>query len=197
MDRDVGGVEVEHLSGLSDVTALVEWKFDHESPWTFVAGLQLPTGEDKENPAPGVVPPSLLQLGSGTWDPILGVTWTAPIGPVDAWASAAALIPLGESDAGLEPGITGQLSVGGSLAVVEDLRLSFGLEDTMRGSDSLLGQRLDNTASTVIGATAGVAWRFAETWALGVQARVPFYYDMDGTQLVPGTLYEFAVDWTP
>jgi hypothetical protein len=197
VEREVGGVQVERLSGLSDATALFEWRLAEDSPWTLVGGMQLPTGEDKKNPAPGVVPPSLLQLGSGTWDPILGVRWNGAWRSLDTWGSLTSLMPLGESDAGLEPGAVYLISAGASWAATSDLRLVLGVEDSIRSKDVLLGDPIENTSSSVISVVPGLSWRFADRWALGLRARVPVYFAMDGTQLVPGPLFEFAVDWTP
>jgi len=197
VEREVGGAVVERLSGLSDVTALLEWKPEVDGAWTLVGGLQLPTGEDKKNPQPGVLPPSLLQLGSGTWDPILGVRWNGSWGAADTWLAATTLFPLGESDAGLEPGLVMQFSGGAAWSLGQDVRVSLGVEDTIRAKDTLAGARIENTSSSIYSVLPGIAWRFADRWALSARARLPFYFDMDGTQLVPGPLFEFAVDWIP
>ena len=197
VERKVGGVEVERLLGASDVTALVEWRADEESAWSLIAGLQLPTGEEKKNPAPGVVAPSLLQLGSGTWDPVLGIRWFGSADRWDHWLSAAALLPFGESDAGLEPGPVIRFDYGIGYRVTEDLRLTLGMEDTMRSKDTLAGSLLFNTSSTVANLVPGVAWRFDEAWAVTVRARIPVWVEMDGTQLAPGPLFELALDWMP
>lgn len=68
-------------SGLGDITFLARyslWQDDHPGE-TFrfapFVGLKTPTGEDDETDSIGRLPQP-LQLGSGSWDPIIGSTFT-------------------------------------------------------------------------------------------------------------------------
>lgn len=68
-------------SGLGDVTLLVRytaWQRDAPGRTLRLApfgGVQAPTGRDDARDDLGPLPPS-LQLGSGSWDPLLGVVFT-------------------------------------------------------------------------------------------------------------------------
>ena len=66
-----------------------------------LAGVEAPTGDEAERPGPGLAPPSLLQLGSGTWDPLLGYRIRSEPGTVTFDHSLVAKVPLGESDGGV------------------------------------------------------------------------------------------------
>jgi hypothetical protein len=101
------------LDGVGDLAAYVEWQ-----PWpmenqgqtnkcewdravrgfSFLAGLEFPTGEDEDTPVPGVVTPSLLQLGSGTYDPIVGLRYRWSSGRWRIFHQTTAQFFAGESD---------------------------------------------------------------------------------------------------
>jgi len=70
------------VNGLGDVTAMVRYTAysQDQAGRTFriapFAGIEMPTGEDDEQDALGPLPGS-LQLGSGAWNPVVGIVTTA------------------------------------------------------------------------------------------------------------------------
>lgn len=85
------GRRTREVSGLGDATFLARYTvFQQDRPGqTFrvapFVGLETPTGEDKEQDSLGRLPQP-LQLGSGSWDPLLGVvtTWQTLERQIDA-----------------------------------------------------------------------------------------------------------------
>jgi hypothetical protein len=71
-----------NVDGLGDVTAMVRYTaYSQDQPGrTFriapFAGIEMPTGKDDEQDTLGRLPGS-LQLGSGAWNPLIGVVTTA------------------------------------------------------------------------------------------------------------------------
>lgn len=87
----LSGRRTREVSGLGDSTLLVRYTvFQQDRPGqTFriapLVGLEMPTGENGEKDSLGRLPPP-LQLGSGSWDPLLGVvtTWQTLERQIDA-----------------------------------------------------------------------------------------------------------------
>lgn len=117
----------ENFSGLGD-TSVIAW---HRLPArrgftvTLNAGLSVPTGKTErprfrdELDAGSLVPRSRLQRGSGTWDPLLGVSasrvFTGILPPgTRLFASAAARVPVAENAFGMRTGASWEAGAGGS-----------------------------------------------------------------------------------
>lgn len=117
----------ETFSGLGDIS-IIGW---HRLPVrrgfnvTLNAGLSLPTGKTerpkfREELSEGsLVPMSRLQRGSGTWDPLLGVSVNRLVSGllepgVRLFASAAARVPVSENAFGLRTGAAWDMGIGGS-----------------------------------------------------------------------------------
>ncbi len=87
----LSGRHTREVSGLGDTTFLARYTvFQHDQPGqTFriapFVGIKTPTGKDNENDSLGRLPQP-LQLGSGSWDPLLGVvtTWQTLERQIDA-----------------------------------------------------------------------------------------------------------------
>jgi hypothetical protein len=85
------GRRTREVSGLGDITLLARYTaFKQDRPGQTLriapfVGLETPTGEDGEQDALGRLPQP-LQLGSGSWDPLLGVvtTWQTLERQIDA-----------------------------------------------------------------------------------------------------------------
>ena len=93
---------------------------------------------------PGVVPPSLVQLGSGTWDPLVGVRWDGAWGDVATWLGGTALVPLGESDAG-PPSFTQRVAALQSFS--RELALS--VQAFHEGTDALRAGKCDDAIAAL------------------------------------------------
>ena len=187
--RDHSGT-IARTAGLGDLSVTHGWTPWRGESFELLMGLELPTGKELPSPGPGLVPATLLQPGSGTWDPILGFRWSAPgPGPLVQSAHLVGLFPLGESDAGLDPGnvIQGQYGLGWQLN--SRVFTTLGLEGVHRTPDSLLGARIVNTGSTFYSLRPGVMVALGDM-NLFVGARLPFAYDVEDTQIAPGPFFE-------
>ena len=174
------------LQGLGDVTVYGEYG---SADLRWLLGLSLPTGDEAESPGPGLVPPSLLQLGTGTIDPILGMIWDGGDGVgMDPYFDLLAVLPFPDSQSfSARAGAVWNLDSPWTPGVqIEALR---------RDEDRLNGTYLDNTGGTLWtfipslqfplggGASARVAWR------------LPLDQDVSGMQLVPGEGFVAEVSW--
>lgn len=81
--RTVSGTErvIREDSGIGDISLLMKYKVYKQdslgatSRLSLIGGLELPTGQSGETDALGKLPRT-RQLGSGSWDPIVGVAYT-------------------------------------------------------------------------------------------------------------------------
>lgn len=181
------------LQGLGDVTLYGEYG---GADLRWLVGLSLPTGEEAESPGPGLVPPSLLQLGTGTIDPILGVIWNGGDGVgMDPYFDLLAVLPFDDSDAGLQVGQTFSARVGAIWNLDRPITPGVQIEALRREQDRLNGSYLGGTGGTLWtlvpslqfplggGASARIAWR------------LPLDQDVNGMQLVPGEGIVIEAGW--
>jgi hypothetical protein len=174
------------LQGLGDVSVYVESR--KASNWNWLAGLSLPTGEDAKSPGPGLIPPSLLQLGSGTFDPMVGLLYQDDDGgSLVKAASALYIFPLGESDGGLQAGRTLRVLAGGYWRTGTRVNPSLQLEMLNRDADRLNGGTLADTGSTMWTLVPSLSSHFGEAGYVQVSWRLPLVQEVTGTQLIPGT----------
>ena len=193
IDREEGGTEVRHLSGIGDTAAYVTWQ--PAESFTLLGGLKLPTGESAKNPQPGVLPPSVLQLGTGTFDGLLGVQYSTRVEHFRLRSSVFAQLPAGESSANLAPAEILRLSAGavwlGGLAGWEP---GLDLEAEFRGKDELNGVTLPSTGSSVWSLRPSFRFRLGDEVGLHADLRIPIARQVSGTQLIPGTQFSAAVE---
>jgi hypothetical protein len=160
---------------------------------TVLAGLELPTGDDGESVPAGATPPSLLQLGSGTFDPILGLRYAGTSGSLTGFATAAVQWSLGESDVGLRPGAVFESSAGVAWRFTDALAAAPSLDLVVRGRDHVDGAELDDTGSTLLFATPSLAIALARGFHLDASVRLPLWRRVNGTQLAPGPRFEVGL----
>ncbi|MBC8327293.1 MAG: transporter [Planctomycetes bacterium] len=183
----------ENLSGIGDVAVFGEKEIG--AGFRGVVGCKLPTGDEKASPKPGVIPPSLLQVGTGTFDPFVGFGWRAATGSTLWSAGGLWQLPIGESDASLAPGQVLQLQFAAGQTLSDELTASLGLEALFRGHDELLGNELAGTGSSIWSVTPGLSWAVGENTSLDVLARIPIETQVNRTQVVPGILVHFGLSW--
>ncbi|MDA7614523.1 transporter [Verrucomicrobiales bacterium] len=100
------------------LSGIYELYHGHRTTWLLNLGLSLPTGSTSEEdfiPGPGETRlPYPMQIGSGTWDLLPGITY---LEQADTWSWGAQLsgvIRLGENDEGYTLGNVGQLTAWGA-----------------------------------------------------------------------------------
>jgi hypothetical protein len=85
------GVErLGSVSGLGDASLLAKYRLTEGEKYgvALLAGIKLPTGSTRRRSPDGVRLETEHQPGTGSWDPIAGVSAAAPLGPVTLSASA-------------------------------------------------------------------------------------------------------------
>lgn len=164
------------------------------------AGMSFPTGsttEKDDTPMGNVRLPYPMQLGSGTYDILPGVTYT---GQTDAWswgAQASGVIRTGRNDEGYRWGHGYELSAWGAKPWTEwvstSLRLKWKDVGNISGSDSRFNPRLVPTADPDLRAfgrlDVGVGLNFLIPGGplkgnrFAVEGLFPVYQHVDGPQL--------------
>lgn len=160
-------------------------------------GVSLPTGStDERDDTPAMQNaflPYPMQLGSGTYDLLPGITY---LGKAQAWswgAQAAATIRTGDSDQGYTLG--DRLALSGWLArdISSQLSLSAGLKyqdwDNIDGRNPALNPAMVQTANTQLqagdrlDASLGANYLFNNGHRLAIEYAVPLSQSLDGPQL--------------
>ncbi len=134
-----------------------------------------------------------MQLGSGTWDAILGLTYWGKSGQ---WGWGAQFLGTyrleSENSEGWSYGdkqsITGWLSYAPSPTLVTSLRLKTTSEDSIDGVDPKiygpgLGANPDNYGGDRTVLAVGANWMYAPARNLGIEYAVPIDEDLNGVQL--------------
>jgi hypothetical protein len=174
------------LQGLGDVSAYVEGQTNDN--WGWLAGMKFPTGDEAQRPGPGLVPPSLLQLGSGTFDPIFGLRYLQDDGgQLVKFASGLLIFPIDESDGGLRAGRTLRFNAGGYWRTGQWWNPSMQLEALKRDPDRLDSSTLSDTGATLWTLIPALTANLGASSFVQVSWRLPLTQDVNGTQLVPGT----------
>jgi hypothetical protein len=180
--------------GIGDVKAgvLVKLYANQNRLLHFNALMGFPSGSiDEEDLPPGQLPYP-MQLGSGTYDLIPGLTY-ASHGPRSSWgAQGIAVIRLGENDRDYTLGDRGRLigwysrDLAQSLAL--QLNLDFNAWGNIDGADPALNPAVVPTADPNLRAgrrlDAGLGlMKGYRGWQFGADVAVPLYQDLDGPQL--------------
>lgn len=116
-------------------------------------GSTLPTGDVKqlpENPNPLGTPVTSLQLGIGTFNPMIGGQARVDWGGLAASLDAVGVIPFYENRHDLQAGAFQKYSLTGEVLPLEDVRLALGLEAEHRERDEIDGEAI----------TVGGGWRY-------------------------------------
>lgn len=209
--RQAGTPEIS-IRGLGDISLYGEWspwrsppKGDGEGPprkpnkylagLTFIAGIEAPTGEDSSIPFIAATTPSLLQAGSGTWDPIVGVNYDLWLDRLALFHQTAAILPVGESGAGLNPGDSVVNVTGVGYEIFDGVMARVSADTILRGRESLNGGLIGNTGAALGFITPGLSVKLRKDVSADLTARVPFYRSVVGTQLTPGIRYRLELVW--
>lgn len=204
-----GGRFSTYSSGLGDIkaAALVKlWENDHHH-LHFNAGLSLPTGStdarDTTPTGPNTLLPYPMQLGSGTFDLMPGMTYT---GFSDHWswgAQALGTIRMGSNKHGYALGNMGDLSLWGARKWSDNLSTSLRLNGTtwgdISGADPRLNPRMIPTADPSLRAGSrldlllGLNGDFGNGHRLAIEGGVPIAQSLDGYQLK--TTWTLTAGW--
>lgn len=194
--RGWGDTKVNAIAGL--------WRSGHQS-FHINAGLSIPTGDiDQASIEPmehmGMVMqkyPYRMQLGSGTWDVLLGATYLAQNDQFSFGAQASSVLRTGENANGYRFGNLYQLTAWTAWKTTKWLSFSLrgrgSVEDTMNGSDPDLERIMspvndpENFGGERIEAFAGfniyVASGAFKGLRIGLEYGYPLYQNANGIQM--------------
>lgn len=220
----MGGIGVQRLgtfttetSGLGDtqVSALFQLGSGIDASWHGTLGVSLPTGDNEEideiltpmNIRPTVRLPYPMQLGSGSFDLISGLTYSnhsAKLGWGSQWRS---VLRVKDNSDNYRLGDEHQLSTWGSYMVAPSVslsgRLTYMHKGNIRGKDALImapvqtadpnrhkRQRLD--------AGMGANWILSnENYRLGLELTVPVWQRLSGPQMETDWGLSLGLQWSP
>ena len=200
----------ESFTSLGDVSVVAWHRLPVRRGWnvTLNGGLSLPTGKTeaprfREEPAGGsLVPVSRLQRGTGTFDPLVGVSANRvlmnilPPG-VRVFMSAAARLPIAENTHGLRTGASWDVGAGGSRELRQEgfghnvigiVRLGWlhREQDVFEGTPVLVGGGDWITIAPALAAGFG-------TWTVQAEAKFPIWRSLDNRQLDSARVLQFGV----
>lgn len=165
------------------------------------AGISLPTGSTDERDAtpagPNQILPYPMQIGSGTYDFLPGVTYTGREGDWSWGAQAGATIRIGENDEDYSLGNSYNLSIWGARRwsdwVSSSVRLAGDVIEDIDGADPRLNPAVVPTARPDLRAgeflSLGLGLNFmiphgpAMGTRIGLEGVIPLIQDLDGPQL--------------
>jgi len=201
-------------SGLGDIqlTSLIGLHEEGMHQFHMTVGASLPTGSIDEmdaTPAGFSILPYPMQLGSGTYDLITGITY---IGEKDDWSwgvDAEALIRIGKNDRAYRLGdeFTGTLFTTYQVSEHFTLTLKTNAKTwgNINGADPALNPAMVPTADpnlrggTRFDIVGGVNFfqdeGFFEGHRLAIEIGLPYYQDLDGPQLETDWIFSFEWSW--
>lgn len=206
--RPAGGAATRlDVKGVGDVSAMAKWRIHRwDAPHkalnvSLLAGVEAPTGEDDATDE-GLLLPSDLQPGGGTWNPMLGLAATYEPG---RWRfNAAALFTHGGSGGQFEQGdsLLAELAVGHRFWLEPypgpfmraDLALRHRRDERVHRDDNLTpGPPLANLPGEQPAGgdltTLALNWAFRPRPSLDLQLELeqPLSQDVEGNELATGT----------
>jgi hypothetical protein len=198
----------ETFRGVGDTSVLGWRRMVTATGWnlTFNGGLSLPTGKTErprfrsELEADSLVPVSRLQRGSGTVDPLVGVSVNRIVAAllppgVRLFTSAAARLPFAENEHGLRTGSSVEVSAGASrevrwhsLVVLGRVSWLHREQDVFDGTPVLVG------GGDWLTIAPGAAVQIGPLTVQG-EVRVPLYRSLDNRQLDSSKSFQLGVVW--
>ena len=202
--------------GIGDVSLSVLYKFYNEGVHNFHlnAGVSFPTGsidEKGDTPAGSNVQlPYPMQLGSGTFDLMPGVTYLGSSGDVSWGSQFSTVIRLGENSNDYALGdkfsLTGWLSRKWGERFDTTLRIDGQLWGDIEGADPSLagptvptadpGLRGGKRVDLLFGLGMTAPEKSLRDGRLAIEAGAPLYQDLDGPQLETDWLLTVGVQWS-
>ena len=179
-----------HSRGLGDVRLLARYQGlggDKNTGLQF--GLKLATGrgDDSLSEGPSAEQPldRGLQLGSGTFDALLGIYHLGALNQYwDYFAQAQVQIPL-DSREYYRPGNALSGNVGLRYMAWEALQPQVQLTAKVSARDSGLDADTDNSGGTRVDLSPGLSWRVDKRFSVYAFVQFPLYQRVNGLQLTP------------
>jgi hypothetical protein len=168
--------------------------------WTINAGLSLPTGKTRaprfraELDAGSLVPLSRLQRGSGTVDPIFGVTLERPLYGGRWVNSLVARLPVSDNADGLRVGASWESSTGWAHIIRTHRVMGYGRADWLhREQDVFQGTPVLVGGGNWLYLTPGLAVMIGKGINLQSEVKLPVYRHLANRQLDSRAIWQFGI----
>ncbi|NBB94035.1 MAG: transporter [Gammaproteobacteria bacterium] len=209
---DVLGGFTTRSEGLGDssVSALVRLREDGQSRLHATLGVSIPTGSNTETDdiltpmgmRPTVRLPYPMQLGSGTWDPIVGLTWSGFADRSSYGVQWRSTFRLSDNDEGYHLGDEHRLTGWWAWRLAEPVSVSLRLQGYRRGDISGMDPAIMAPVQTAdpdrqgierLSVGAGLNWSLPAGNRLALEFMQPLHQDLDGPQLE--TDWQLGLGW--
>lgn len=191
-----------NMNGLGDITMSATYlpRADENSIWSRLrlsAGLILPTGKPRDNPALGEVAPTVFQLGTGTTQLALGANYFATLNNDWSFFSGANItFALYESSKGFHPAEAYAFRVGISRSITENLNLRLSLDFSHGEKDKFQGNEIGYTGSTVLSLTPSLIYTINDNFSASASILIPAYRRVNETALAVGPLWSLGLSYS-
>lgn len=186
-DKVQGEPYLRHTRGIGDVLAMAGLRLRRSPEIVLEAGLRLPTGDNDRTDPLGNRVNDILALGSGTTDPVFGLSvyeTSAGVHGLDVFGSARVRLSGGTNSWGYRFGNEVQFGAGATYLWREHLRFTPALTGFDIGKDEWLGNVVSERGATILHFAPEIAWHFQPDLALGLAYRVPVWMRLEGAQMV-------------
>ena len=192
----------DEVHGLGDTVVGTWYRFGAPSRWsgTVNAGLSLPTGATRapvfraELQGGSLVPLSRLQRGSGTFDPVLGLSVERPLRGGRWFNSVAARTPFAENRDGLRVGASWEAGSGWAHTVKSHKVMAYGRVDWLhRNQDVFNGTPVLVGGGNWLYLTPGVGVLVGKGINVQAEARLPVYRNLANRQLDSSAVFQLGI----
>ncbi len=185
-DKVQGEPYLRENSGVGDVIVTGGYEILSNPDIVLEAGFRFPTGNIDKTDALGTRINDILALGSGTTDPILGVTlYKTSVGRhgLDLFGSVRHRFTGGTNKWGYHFADETQATLGATYLIKNRIRVTPTFLGYSIGKDTWLGNIVPERGATVIRFTPEAAWQFSPESSAGFYYRIPVYRDLEGAQM--------------
>ena len=196
-----GGAPRNSIEGLGDIRFVASWypwlSRDNEflKSWGLSFGIIFPTGKDAPQALVGTAVPTVLQLGTGTYQLIAGFTHTLKFSNWYVETQAQLTFPLGDNHSGYKPAPlwSGSVSLEHALTKRFDFRFACLLSHAQE--DTLSGVEITNTGSTVIELQPEILWELSDLISANASVAIPVYRNVRSTQIGVGSRFNIGLNF--
>ncbi len=213
IERRLPGANLrERVSGIGDTQLIFRWTAidsglteEEQIPWLADSprfrlrvsfGVSLPTGKTRSpNLSIGGTPTSLLQTGSGTFQPLLGVGTRWDWGGIALTADVQSTLPFYENDNDFQQGVSINSSLGFELKPTDGLILRIAIDGDYRKRDLQFGDRIEPGGGLRVAAHPVIIWSPIEELQIFAGVVLPFYRNVPQRLLDTAAKVEFGVSF--
>lgn len=191
----------DEVRGLGDTLTGIWYRDSHDGwTWTANGGLSLPTGSTRK-PAfrpelenGSLVPMSRLQRGSGTWDPLFGLSLEHAVAGGRWVSSLAARTPFGQSKEGLRTGASWEAGSGWAHTIKTHKIMGYGRLDWLhREQDVFQGTPVLVGGGNWLYASPGIAVMVGKGINVQAEVKLPVHRSLANRQLDSSGIFQFGV----